>query len=306
MKNLTLLLLLIVSLHTHAQIITTIAGMGVMGYSGDNATATASKINAPHGITLDGHGNIFFADFGNSLIRKIDNAGIITTIAGIGGTGYNGDSILATNAQLYGPNEIAIDKFDNIYFADYGNDRIRKIDTFGIITTVAGSVYGYGGDSGLATSALLADPEGVAVDTVGNIYIADAGNNRIRMINAAGIIFTIAGTGVAGFTGDSGLAVNAKINLPFSVDVDKRGDVFFSDNGNNRVRKFNPFTDGLIHTIAGNGVVGFNGDSLQATIAELNGPACVRSDGVGNIYLADASNNRIRKVDTFGVIATIA
>ena len=299
--------LLAVVCQAGAQIITTIAGTGVPGYTGDNGPAINANLHQPSGVILDKKGNLFFGDFGNSVIRKIDTFGIITTIAGTGSTGYNGDSIPATDAKLYGPWSIAIDDTGSIFVADYGNNRIRKIDTFGIITTVAGTGFpGYNGDSIYATTAQLNGPYGITLDVFGNIYTADFGNHRIRMVDTAGIITTVAGTGVAGTDGDGGSAVLATVYNPYGIISDPSGNIFFSDEMNCRIRKFNPHAGGIITTVAGNDTCGYMGDNVPATATTLDGPFGVTLDSIGNLYIGDEGNSRIRKVDTAGIITTIA
>jgi hypothetical protein len=286
-------------------IITTAAGTGVAGFSGDTGQATAAQLNAPFGVEADSAGNLYIADLGNHRIRKVDTAGVITTFAGTGVAGFSGDTGQATAAQLNAPYDVAVDGAGNVYIADINNHRIRKVDTAGVITTFAGTgVAGFSGDTGQATAAQLNGPSGVAVDGAGNVYIADLNNHRIRKVDTAGVITTFAGTGTAGFTGDTGQATAARINTAFGVAVDSAGNVYIADTGNQRVRKVD--TAGVITTIAGTGVAGFSGDTGQATAAQLNNPIGVAVDGAGNVYIADYTNHRIRKVDTAGVITTIA
>ena len=239
------------------------------------------------------------------LISLNVNSQNIKTVAGNGIPGYSGDGGSAINAGLFYPQGVAVDASGNIFISDYYNNRIRKVSTSGIITTVAGTgTGGYSGDGGLATSANLLLPQGVAVDGSGNIYIADYYNNRIRKVSTSGIITTVAGSGTGGYGGDGGTATSANLNLPQGVAVDASGNIYIADNGNNRVRKVSP--SGIISTIAGNGTGGFSGDGSAATSAKLNSPAGVAVDGSGNIYIADYNNNRIRKVNSSGIISTIA
>jgi len=229
----------------------------------------------------------------------------IYTVAGNGVSGYSGDGGAATAAKLTLPAGVATDASGNVYVCDLWNNRIREVNTSGIISTFAGNGTGsYSGDGGPATAATLSSPYGVAVDASGNIYIADYNNNRIRKVNTSGIISTFAGNGTAGYSGDGGAATAATISSPFDVAVDASGNVYFSDTGNDVIRKVN--TSGIISTIAGNGTTGFSGDGGLATAAELNFPRGVAVDASGNVYIADASNNRIRKVNTSGIISTIA
>jgi sugar lactone lactonase YvrE len=220
-------------------IITTIAGNGTAGFSGDGGAAASAQLNAPRGVAADAAGNILIADAGNHCIRKINTLGVISTIAGTPGiNGFSGDGGPATAAKLYGPYSVATDGTGNIYIADVDNQRIRKIDAAGNISTIAGSgVGGYSGDGGPATVAQLYEPIAVAADAVGNVYIADGWNNRIRIVNAAGNISTIAGTGTSGYSGDGGLAVSAQLNNPYGVAVDNAGNIYIADYGNNRIRR---------------------------------------------------------------------
>ncbi len=221
-----------------AGIITTIAGTGVAGFSGDGLAATAAKINIPYGIAVDATGNVFFADNGNSCIRKVSASGTITTVAGLGGaSGYSGDGGLAILEKLNRPTDVAVDASGNLYIADMGNNRIRKV-TGGTITTIAGTgAAGFIGDGGSAATAKVNAPMGVKVDGSGNIYIADANNNRIRKISTSGIISTVAGNGIAGYSGgDGGLATAAEVNHPTSVGIGANGKVYFTDSRNSRVR----------------------------------------------------------------------
>jgi len=287
------------------KIISTIAGNGTSGYAGDGGIATSAEINSPYGVAVDGSRNIYIADTGNDVIRKVDSTGKITTIAGTGVQGYNGDGGQATSATLYSPTRAVADQAGNIYIADFYNNRIRKVDTSGIITTVAGiGTAGYSGDGGPATAAELYWPYAVAVDNLSNIYIADSVNNRIRKVDASGTINTIAGTGFPGVLGDGGPATAAQVNEPEDVAVDNTGNVYIADYGNSKIRKIN--TSGVISTIAGTGSPGYGGDNGPAISAILNLPTGVAADNAGNVYIADYQNNRIRKVDTSGTIATIA
>ena len=273
-------------------IITTIAGNGHENYSGDSGLATLAEINYPYDIVVDTFGNIFFSDDGNARIRKIDTAGIITTIAGNGTHGYNGDSI-ATSAELYGPSGIAIDRYGNIYVADYTNNRVFKISPSGIMTTVAGTgLPGYSGDNGIATAATLLSPNDVKVDGIGNLYIADYSNDRVRKVDTSGIITTIVGTRTVGYNGDNINADSAELNRPLCVATDGSENLYISDTYNQRVRKVGP--DGIITTIAGDGIEGYSGDNGSATSAELGDPVGLAIDHSGAIYIVDA--NRIRRV----------
>jgi sugar lactone lactonase YvrE len=280
-------------------IISTVAGNGTAGYSGDGGAATSAEINFPYGVAVDSAGNIYIADFGNQRIRKVTaSTGIISTVAGDGIVGYSGDGGPATSAELDSPTGVAVDGAGNIYIADLGNYRIRKVTvSTGKISTVAGDgIQGYSGDGGPATSAELYYATGVAVDTAGNIYISDVVNVRIRKVTAAtGIINTVAGDGAGGFSGDGGPATSAELSSPWGVAVDTAGNIYISDVSNQRIRKVTAST-GIINTVAGDGTVGYSGDGGAATSAELNYPYGVAVDSAGNIYIADTVNNRIRAV----------
>jgi len=288
----------------NAQIITTIAGTDSAGYSGDGFPATAAKFSSPHDLVVL-HGYVYVSDQNNNRIRKISPSGLITTIAGTGTAGYMGDGGQATAAELNLPTGLAIDTSGNLYIADQSNYRIRKINTSGIITTIAGNGgFAFSGD-GIQATATGLFPSGVAADNSGNIYIAEQSNYRIRKVNNAGIITTIAGVGTGGFSGDGGPATDAQI-APSGVAVDNSGNVYVADVFNNRVRIIN--TSGIINTFAGNGSAGYGGDGDPATAdsVALQAPQCVRIDSIGNVYIADNFNDRIRKVDTSGIISTIA
>jgi len=288
-------------------IITTIAGIGTQSFSGDSGLAINAGLYAPYSVVLDGLGNYYIADGYNNRIRKVDAAGIITTIAGTGIPGYNGDNILATDAEIYRPNGMCFDHSGNLYFADPYNNRIRKINiSTGIITTVAGNGdAGYNGDNIPADSAQLDDPHNIVFDSIGNLYITDFGNSRIRKVNTSGIITTIAGTGTAGYTGDNGAAIAAEINTPYGIVVENYN-IYFSDIYENVIRKID--AGGVITTIAGNGFGGFGGDNGMAVdSARFDSPTGLAMDVSHNLYIADALNSRIRKIETTtGIITTVA
>jgi sugar lactone lactonase YvrE len=295
-----------IGLSFNAQIINTFAGNGTIGYSGDGAAATLAQFFDPWAVAVDAAGNVYISDGGNNCIRKVNIAGIISTIAGTGAGGYSGDGGPATLAQLNGPVGIAVDAAGNIYIAEAINRRIRKVNSSGVISTFAGTGgLGYSGDGASATLAQFNNPTGVAVDAVGNVYINDQGNNCIRKVNTGGIISTIAGTGFGGFSGDGGAATLAMLWTPTGIATDAVGNLYIADGVNNqRIRKVN--TSGIITTIAGTGVQGYSGDGAAATLAQLNNPTGVAVDTGGNVYIADFDNNRIRKIDTGGIISTIA
>ena len=236
---------------------------------------------------------------------------VIVTVAGTGFSDYNGDGISATEAHLYAPTDITVDGEGNFYIADMYNNRVRKVTvSTGIISTIAGTEYEYGGYNGdgiLATSAQLRYPTGVALDGSGNVYIADFSNNRVRKVTVStGIITTIAGTESYGYNGDGILATNASLYSPHTVALDGSGNVYIADRSNARVRKVTVST-GIISTIAGTGYHGYNGDGILATTADVHGPQSVALDGSGNVYIAEIWNNRVRKVTvSTGIISTIA
>jgi len=288
----------------NAQIITTVAGTGTQGYSGDGGQATNAELFDAAKVIFDAAGNMYIIETGNDCLRKVNLSGIISTIAGNGTAGYSGDGGQATAAELYDPIGGCFDAAGNLYIAEYGNSRIRMINTNEIISTVAGDgAFGFSGDGGQATNAECNSPEGVAFDTHGNLYIADFYNNCIRMVNTAGIISTVAGTGTAGYSGDGGQATGATLYRPAEIAFDTNGNMYIADEYNNRIRKVN--TAGIISTIVGTGIGGYNGDGIQATTAELYYPSGLCLDAAGNLYIADSENNRIRMVTIAGIISTI-
>ena len=280
-------------------IITTMAGSGTLGFSGDGGPATDANISAPFSIAVDAAGNLYIADYYNYRIRRVDaGTGIITTVAGTGVQGYGGDGGPATAAVIDAPYEIALDAAGNIYIAELDNHRIRKVTAAsGVIETFAGTgTAGFSGDGGLATAAALNNPIGVVVDAAGNVYISDNFNHRVRMVTAAtGIITTVAGTGVNTFGGDGGPATTADLNSPRALAVDKDGNLYISDFSNGRIRRVEVAT-GVISTFAGTGTQGFSGDGGPATQAQIHNVYGLGSDTAGNVYLADTSNSRVRKV----------
>jgi secreted PhoX family phosphatase len=286
-------------------VIHTVAGNGTAGYDGDGGPATAALLNAPLSIAVDTAGNLYTADAFNHRIRKVNSEGMISTVAGNGTVGYGGDGGSATAAQLNYPSGVAVDTAGNLYIVDWGNARIRKVTLEGVINTVAGNgTNGYSGDGGSATTAQLWYPEGAAVDTAGNLYIADTYNYRIRKVTSAGVITTVAGKNGNGYLGDGGPATAALLNVPRSIALDPSGNLYIADTDNHRIRKVT--SEGVISTVAGNGTRGYLGDGGPATAALLSYPYGVAVDAAGSLYIADAGNNRIRKVTPEGMISTVA
>ena len=282
-------------------VLSLIAGTGTSGFSGDGGPAVSARLSYPGNLVVDGGGNLYIADWGNDRIRKVNTEGIISTIAGNGKERFEGDGGPATSASLNGPRGVAVDPAGNVYIADRGNSRIRKVDTVGLISTIAGNgTSGFSGDGGLATAASF-DAWSLAVDVSGNLYITDPRNHRVRKVNAAGIISTVAGDGGDTFGGDGGPATATSV-VPVDIFVDPGGNLYLAD-ASYRVRKVNG--DGIITTIACNGTSGFTGDGGPATAASCV-PYRVARDSAGNLYVADGSSKRIRKVSAAGIITTVA
>ena len=318
-------------------IITTIAGTGQPGFSGDGGSAVQARLNVPVGVAVDGTGAVYFADSGNHRIRRVDPSGIITTIAGTGEPGFSGDGGPAVRAQLGGPSGVAVDGAGGVYFVDRNNDRVRRVDPSGVITTIARNRritvnHGSAGMEGVAVDGAGAvyfidpindrirrvDPSGVittiagpvvagrgegTASGAGAVYLADPYYHRIRRVYPPGASGTIAGTGEPGFSGDGGPAVQARLNGPNSVAVDRAGGVYLADRDNHRIRRVDP--SGIITTIAGTGERGFSGDGGPAVQAQLDGPEGVEVDEAGGVYFVDRNNDRVRRVDPSGVITTI-
>lgn len=292
----------------NAQTIYTYAGTGVPGYSGDGGAATTAQINESFGVAADAAGNVYFTDYNNHRIRKIDPSGVVTTIAGTGFGGFMGDGGPATAAWIRWPKGITLDGAGNIYFADFGNNCVRKINSSGIISTIGGVPMSTPGsvvhEGGPATADTFGNVWGIAIDASGNVLVADELGHRVRHITPSGTINTVAGIGFAGFTGDGGAATAARLNGPTGVAVDGAGNIFVADNANNRVRKVSP--TGTISTIAGTGIpYGYTGDGGPATIAKLYYPKGIAVDGPGNVYITDWNNNCVRRINTSGIISTL-
>lgn len=351
--------------------ITTVAGTGVAGYNGDDQPAVEAELNQPFGVTLDQDGDLYIADSLNNRVREVDASGTITTVAGDGVAGYNGvdnpyndEYPLAINSELNDPDGVAFDSYGNLYIADANNERVRVVNNSGQMINVAGDgiagdadygdsaigdelwqpaglavspsdvLYiadalangvnsyqigdagimdqavggvgygGFNGDNQPAVEAELHDPQGIAVDSSGDVYIVDQANNRVRKVDPSGTITTVAGTGVAGYSGDGGPAIDAELNVPTQIAVDSAGNLYISDFGNYRIRKVSP--SGIITTIAGDGGYGDSGDGGPAIDAEMEGPEGLAVDASGDVYFADLGTNQVREVTAAGTIVRIA
>ena len=291
--------------HAQAYSITTVAGNGFSAYFGDTGQASVAAVNFPQGIALDSSGLLYIADTYSSVIRKVAADGTISTIAGNATGGFKGDGAMAIKAELNQPYGVAVDTTGNIFILDLGNNRIRKVDTSGNISTLVGNgTPGYAGDGAASTKAEIGDPLGIAVDGSGNLYIADTFNNVIRKVDGSGNISTIAGNHKQGYSGDGAAATSAMLSHPWGVTTDASGSIYISDTGNDVIRKV--AANGVITTVAGTGVSGYSGDGGAATSARLQSPWGLAVDTAGNLYIADWSNHAVRKVTAGGVISTIA
>jgi sugar lactone lactonase YvrE len=299
-------------------IISSAVGNGSTRYSGDGGSATKAEMGVPHKIAFDSAGNLFVSIYNyydlplGAAVRKVDSSGCVSTIvtAGVGGQGCGNSSPIP--ATLYYPTGLAFDHAKNLYLADWVGERVFKIDTNGNVTTVAGTgTSGYNGDNIPATQAQLAEPDGLAMDTADNLYIADQNNHRIRRVDTSGVITTVAGNGQAGILGDGLPATLAELDGPRGIAFDTAGNLYIADTNNSEIRKVDAAVsiDGTHHisTVAGSmGKVGYSGDGGPATSASLNSPVGAAADAAGNLYIADTLNHRIRKVDTGGIITTVA
>ena len=286
------------------KIITTVAGTGTPGDTGDGGPPTSAKLNGPIGVAFDPiSGDLFISDSDNARVRRVHNQ-TITTYAGTGVAGYNGDNIPATEARLNTPYHICFDGFGNLYIASSNGHRIRMVNTAGIITTVAGTGNdGYNGDNQPAISAQLKNPRGVLVDSSGNLYIADYGNHRIRVVRG-GNIETYAGTGNDGTTGDGGQATSAKLKGPDNVSMDVAGNLYIADDQNHKVRQVNKTTNTII-TVAGNGDSGYSGDGGPAVDAAISQASSATFDQQGRMYIASFGADAVRAVDFAGTASSI-
>ncbi len=337
-------------------VITTIAGNGVAGFSGDGGAATAATIAYPFGINLDNSLNVYFGDAYNVIHKITVSTGIISTVAGTASTSgsYIGDNIQATAAMLNWPHDVVLDSYNNLYISDRGNNRVRKVDvSTGVITTVVGTGSASStGDGSVATSATINGPCYSRFDSAGNYYITECGGSRVRKVvtvstdiptlvpsmqptlypslspHSISVISTIAGTGEGSYSGDGGVATSATIYAPGGIAIDSSNNVYFNEFGNSRMRKITVST-GIITTYAGTGTCNYNGDGIAATSAaqcnpeglvfDSSGKSIYTSphiDGIlstysliylGDIYLADFSNHRVRKITvSTSIISTVA
>ncbi|MEP6962980.1 MAG: IPT/TIG domain-containing protein [Acidobacteriota bacterium] len=285
--------------------ITNVSGTGIAGFAGDGAAAKDAQLNFPMAIARSSSGTLYIADTFNQRVRTIQSDGIIRTIAGTGTRGVSADGTAASGALLNSPYGVAVDAAGNVYIADSINHQIRKIASNGNISRIAGTgVQGSGGDGGNAVDALLALPGSLALDPAGNIYVADTFNHKIRKITTDGKISTYAGTGEPNFNGDGGPATSAALFYPQSIALDSAGNLYIADTYNHRIRKVS--SAGIMSTYAGSLGAGFRGDNGPATSASLNYPRGVAVDASGNVFIADSMNSRIRMVTENGVIRTIA
>ncbi len=284
-------------------IINTVAGNGSGTYSGDGGPAANASLSFPTGSAVDAAGNLYFADQVNAVVRKV-TGGIIATVAGNGNYAFSGDGGPALNSAM-NPSAVVVDGTGNLYIADQGNNRVRKVTPGGTISTFAGNGSAvFSGDNGPATAAGVACPTGLALDAAGDLFIAESCRSRVRKVTPDGNIHTAAGTGTSGSGGDGGPAVNATLGCPFGLATDTAGSLFIVDMCQQNVRQVT--TDGNIHTFAGTGVSGYSGDGGPATGAALSSPFGVAVDGAGDVFIADNSNNVIRRVSPGGTIDTFA
>jgi len=277
-------------------IISTFAGTGTAGYSGDNGPATLAKLNQPYGVASDAAGNVYIADYNNNVIRKVSTTGTITTYAGVGLPGYSGDIGPATAAGLNGPTGVAVDTTGNLFIADANNNVVREVMSGSIYTIAGTGTHGYSGDGDFAVNAKLYYPVSVAVDPYDQLYIADFNNHVVRKIDTLGKISTFAGNGTVGHSGDGHPATMANLHNPAGVSVYGFGNVYISDEGNNAIRMVN--SSGIITTFAGTFTNGYTGDGGLAVVAELSSPKGIAADGLNRLYIADFDNNVIRLVST--------
>lgn len=283
--------------------ITTFAGNGTAGYSGDLGFATNAQLNRPEDVAVDAAGDLFIVDTLNSVIREVTPNGVINTVAGTGDPGYRGDGDWAIGAELDYPTGVAVDAFGDLFIADWGNSVVREVTPDGVIHAFAGNgTQGYSGDDGPATEAQLISPTSVAVDRAGDLFITDLGNADVREVTPDGVIHTVAGNGTLGYSGDGGPATDAQLNYPDKIAVDDAGNLFISDTLENVIREV---SEGVIRTVVGNGTAGYSGDGGAATDAELNYPDGIALDAAGNLFIADTGNNVVREVTPSLVVTQV-
>jgi DNA-binding beta-propeller fold protein YncE len=295
-----------VSLSQSSGTISTVTGTGSCGFSGDGGPASSAKVNGPNGLATDRAGHLYIADVGNHVVRKVTPTGMITTFAGTGAPGFDGDNQPAGKAQLATPAGVAVDLSGRyLYIADNGHHRIRQVDLqTNRITTVAGTgTPGFSGDGGWAIQAQLSSPSAVAVDTLGNFYIADVGNRRVRRVDSSGLITTFAGTGQRLSCGDGGPAKQACFKNPVALAVGLTGEVFVADNEDHRVRRIDP--SGIITTIAGNGL--FNPPNPgPAKDSSVKWPQGLAINAAGNLYISDFASNIVLMLSRDGNLTLVA
>lgn len=290
---------LAVASHAAQWTISTFAGTGARGFSGDGGPATAAQLTSPFGVVRGPDGAIWFCEYGDNRIRRIGPDGIITTIVGTGAKGYTGDGGPALQATLNLPHELRFDTAGNLYIADMGNDAVRRVDLkTGIITTIAGNRHkGYTGDGGPADQASLSSPHSIQFGPDGSLYICDVVNNAIRRVDPkTNLITTIAGTGAAGPTPDGAPIRGTPLNNPRSLDFDREGNLWLATREGNQVFKLD-LKAGVIHHIAGTGQEGFTGNGGPARAATLSGPKGIALDAEGNVWLADTESHSVRVID---------
>jgi sugar lactone lactonase YvrE len=285
--------------------ISTIAGTGDFGTSGEGGLATEAQMNRPTAVAVDTQGNVYIADSLNRRVLKIDSKGIIAKVMGTGKGSLQREDLPAIETNLSQPYGIAVDAQDNLYVLNRGHSKIHKVTPDGMAHTIAGTGRrGFNGDEIPATQAQIAGSNHLAVDAAGNVLIADTGNQRIRKITTDGIIHTIAGTGEQGFNGDGGAAAQAQLANPSAIAVDGAGNIYIADFSNHRIRKID--TEGIITTVAGTGTPEYNGDGIPATTANIGEPTGVAVDAGGLVYISDQVNDRVRVVLRDGIIMTVA
>jgi len=291
--------------HIPRFIITTAAGTGTLGFDGDGGPATEAFIKNPTAVALDSLGNLYFADVYNERIRKVDSNGIISTVMGTGCTDAQSEDRPATETNLSSAYGIATDSEDNLYVLSRGHSKIFKVGKDGIARRIVGSGgSGFAGDGGLAIHAKIQNPCHLVVDSGGTLYIADSGNRRIRKVTPDGIISTIAGTGEDSFSGDSGPALKAPIAFPSAIAIDEDGNLYVADFLNHRIRRISK--GGVITTIAGTGEPEYNGDGRPALECSIGEPCGVAVDQSGYVYIGDQVNYRVRVVTPSGMMYTVA